>query len=86
MNPASGSAVAVGTRTAPNNRSFRNVVVTGPLRAIPPSPVPVDVTSTTLLGSIPWYSVTLTSARADGDVNVTVTLLAPAAAPTTFDA
>jgi hypothetical protein len=72
--------------TAPNSKSLRKVVVTGPLLASPLFPCSPAVTSTTLDGSIPWYSTTRTSDLKAGEVKLTVTRLVPAVAAATFAA
>src|SRR5262249_11414392 len=86
VSPPVGVVAAKDAQTAPNNRSFLNVVVAGELPAALPLPVPTPVASTTFVGSIPQYSMILSSARNAGEVKVTVTLLAPVAVVPTFDA
>src|SRR5215472_2763422 len=81
---APGPLVNVCTMLVPNSRSVAFVVVTVPLLLVALLPLLAAVTSTGLLGSAPLYSRIRTSGYAAALEKVTVTLLAPAAAPVMF--
>src|SRR5262245_52242465 len=84
VNPVPGAVVVVKTILAPNSRSVGFVVATAALVLVLLLPVPLENTSTGLLGSAPLYSTIRTSGNDAAGEKVTVTLLAPAAAPAMF--
>ena len=63
----------------PKISSFAEVVVAPPLLALAPLPAAAAVTSSGLVGSNPLYSRMRTSGYAAAWLNVTVTVLPPAA-------
>src|ERR1700730_17514799 len=82
VNPDPAPVVVVTVRSAPKIRSFALVVVAAPLLAEVLLPVAAAVTSKGLVVAIPLYSRMRISGYAAAVVNVTVTVLAFAAAPT----
>ena len=83
VKPVPAPVVIVATTSAATNRSAAVVVVTVALLVLP-LPVPVAVTSTGAIGSAPLYSRIRTSGNAAAPLNVTVTVLLPAAAAMFF--
>ncbi len=77
---APAAVVTPDAQLAPINRSFAFSVVTDPLLLDALLPDVPAVTSTGWSGSMPEYSATRSSGVVAAAVNVTVTVLAPAAA------
>jgi hypothetical protein len=84
VKPEPGPVVKVDTQLLPTSRSFALLVVTEPLLLVVLFPVAAAVTSNALVVLIPLYSPMRTSGIKTPALNVTVTVLAPAAAATMF--
>src|SRR5215467_7690375 len=84
VKPLPGPVVVVCTMLAPKIRSVALVVATEPLLLLALLPLLAAVTSTGLLGSAPLYSRIRMSGYAAAVENITLTVLAPAAAAPMF--
>ena len=84
VKPAPGPVVIVATTLPANSRSVALVVTTAAVVLAVPVPVPLAVPSTGAVGSAPAYSSIRTSGNDAAPLNVTVTVLLPAAALAMF--
>ena len=84
VNPEPAPVVVCCTTFAPKISSLAEVVVALPLLLGLPLPAAAAVTSRGLVGLRPLYSRMRTSGKAAAALNLTVTVLAPAAAAAMF--